>query len=369
MTRRYFFGMVCLLSSGLSSQPALKDVFGRSFLVGAAMSHRQIAGTDTFGVQLLEKHFATVTAENAHKWEHLQPSPGAFEFAAADRFVAFAEERKLVIIGHTLVWHNQTPGWVFRNGDGGEVDRATLLERMREHIQTVVGRYRGRIRGWDVVNEALDEDGSLRSSPWRRIIGDDYIVKAFEFAHKADPAAELYYNDFSLENAPKREGAIRIVRQLKAAGIPVAGVGSQGHYKMYWPSAKQIAEMLEAFAAEGVPVMITELDMDVLPDPSGYEGADVERRIEQRPELNPYTGGLPDSVQHALARRYAEVFEAFVRGGIRPQRVTFWGVHDGASWLNDWPVAGRTAYPLLFDRQGAPKPAFEAVIRAVAVQP
>jgi endo-1,4-beta-xylanase len=362
-------GFVAFLCTGLAAQPALKDVLKGSFLIGAAMSTGQIAGEDTIGVSLIERHFNSVTAENAHKWEKIHPSSGLYDFETADRFVAFAEARKMFVIGHTLIWHSQTPSWVFQNEAGKDVDRATLLERMRDHIQTVVGRYKGRVQGWDVVNEALEEDGSLRTSAWLRIIGDDYIVKAFEFAHDADPSAELYYNDFSLENEPKLKGALSIVATLKAAGIRVAAVGSQGHYKMDWPSPAQITAMIAAFASVGVPVVITELDVDVLPDPSAYHGADVSRRIENRPELNPYPNGLPDSVQLKLALRYAGLFEAFLQGGSQVRRVTFWGVHDGASWLNNWPVPGRSAYPLLFDRSGATKPAFDAVVRSATHKP
>jgi endo-1,4-beta-xylanase len=364
-----FIGSVLFLCAGLAAQPALKEVFKGSFVVGAAMSSTQIAGNDTLGVSLINVHFGSLTAENAHKWENIHPSPGVYDFVLADQFVAFAESRKLFVVGHTLVWHNQTPSWVFKDEAGKSVDRATLLNRLRDHIFTVVGRYKGRVHGWDVVNEALEEDGSLRETPWHQIIGDDYIVKAFEFAHEADPAAELYYNDFSLENEPKMKGALKIISDLRTAGIKVAAVGSQGHYKMDWPTPAQITTMVEAFAAVGVPVMITELDVDVLPDPVGYRGADINFRIDQRPEWNPYTKGLPDSVQRALARRYGALFEAFVQAGNRIRRVTFWGVHDGASWLNNWPVPGRSAYPLLFDRKGAPKPAFDAVLPSAGTLP
>jgi endo-1,4-beta-xylanase len=246
------------------------------------------------------------------------------------------------------------------------LNRETLLKRMKEHIHAVVGRYKGRIKGWDVVNEALNEDGGMRPSPWFKIIGEDYIQKAFEFAHEADPGAELYYNDFSLENEPKRNGAIELVKKLKAAGLHVSGVGLQNHDKMDWPTTQQLGATIDAFAKLGVQVMITELDVDVLPPATRSQGAEVSMNVALRAVQNPYTNGLPESVQDALAKRYADLFGVLVAHSGQIKRVTFWGVTDADSWLNNWPVRGRTSYPLLFDRLGKPKPAFEAVIKTAA---
>ena len=256
------------MAPSASAPPALKDVLGRSFLVGAALNPGQFTGSDARGAALVRRHFNAVTPENVLKWALVHPRLGEYDFAPSDAYVDFGASNGMFVVGHTLVWHSQVPRWVFEDASGSRVSRDTLLARMREHIQTVVGRYRGRIRGWDVVNEALNEDGTLRDSPWRTIIGDDYIEQAFRFAHEADPAAELYYNDYSVENAPKRAGAVRIVRALQQAGIPITGVGLQGHNKLDWPTAAQQDSTIAAFAALGVKVMITELDIDVLP-PSG----------------------------------------------------------------------------------------------------
>jgi endo-1,4-beta-xylanase len=270
----------------------------------------------------------------------------------------------MFVVGHTLVWHNQTPRWVFEDTAGHPVSRDTLIARLRDHILTVVGRYRGRVHGWDVVNEAVADDGTLRRTPWLSIIGEDYLELAFRFAHEADPAAQLYYNDYSLENAPKRAGAIALVRRLLAAGVPVAGVGLQEHDRLDWPAAGEVDTTIAAFAALGVMVMVTELDVDVLPRAVRQTGADVTLAAAARPELNPWPSALPDSLQQRLARRYAELFGVFLRHRGEVSRVTFWGVTDRDSWRNDWPVRGRTNYPLLFDRDGRPKPAFDAVIAA-----
>ena len=346
-----------------TAPPALKDVFREAFLIGAALNARQFAERDQQGAALVRTHFSAITPENVLKWECVHPEPGRYDFAAPDRYVDFGRRNGMVVIGHALVWHNQTPSWVFQDAQGNPVSRDTLLARMREHIHTVVGRYKGRITGWDVVNEALNEDGTMRRSPWQRIIGDDFVEHAFRFAREADPGAELYYNDYSLENPAKRDGAVALVRRLQSRGVRVDGIGTQEHQKMDWPSVALVDSMLTAFSALGVKIHVTELDVDVLPRATPSTGAEVTLRAEAEARLNPYAGGLPDSVQQALALRYAELFAVYLKHRDAIERVTFWGVRDDDSWLNDWPVRGRTNYPLLFDASGRKKPAFDAVVR------
>ena len=349
--------------------PSLKDAFGRHFRVGAALNPDQFGGKDKLGAAIVRRQFSAITPENVLKWELVHPKPGKYAFEQPDRYVAFGEQNGMFIVGHTLVWHSQTPKWVFEDAKGKPVSRDTLLARMRDHIHMVVGRYKGRIDGWDVVNEALNEDGTRRQSPWQRIIGDDYIQKAFEYAHEADPGAELYYNDYSLANPEKRDGAARLVRELQAAGVRVSGIGSQEHHKMDWPTPALVDSMLTVFAGLGVKVHLTELDVDVLPRPSASRGAEVSDRFEGSATLNPYSAGLPDSVQRVLASRYAEMFAVYVRHADVIDRVTFWGVRDNDSWLNGWPVRGRSNFPLLFDRMGHPKPAFDAVMATAREAP
>lgn len=348
------------------AQPALKAAFP-GFRVGTTLNHDEVYGRDLVGGEIIAHHFNAVSPENLLKWEFVQPRPGRFAFEAPDRYVELGEAHGMFIVGHALVWHNQTPPWVFQNADGTPASRDTLLARMRTHIHTVVGRYRGRIGGWDVVNEALDEDGSLRRSPWLRIIGPDYIAQAFRFAHEADPASELYYNDYSLENPAKRAGAVRLIRELLAQGIPVTAVGMQGHHKMDWPSIPAEDSTITAFAELGVKVAITELDIDVLPRVTAQNTAEVTARANPEAcscRLNPYVAGMPDELQAALAERYAQFFALYARRSDVVRRVTFWGVSDDDSWLNDWPMRGRTNHPLLFGWRGEPKPAFHAVIQA-----
>ena len=346
-----------------ADQPILKDAFRTHFLIGGALNDDVVAGKDPEAALLVQNQFNTITPENVMKWSLIHPEPDRYEFEPADRLVEFGQKNNMFVVGHTLLWHHQVPGWVFQDAGGKPADREALLKKMRDHIHTVVGRYKGRVHGWDVVNEAFNEDGTLRETAWLKIIGEDYIAKAFAYAHEADPEAELYYNDFSLENEPKHNGALALVRKLQSQKIRITGVGLQGHYKMDWPSPVQVQTTIEAFAGLGMKVMITELDMDVLPDPTGHQGADLSVRAERREELDPYTGELPDSVQFALAERYAELFRVFVGQSDKLSRVTFWGVYDKMSWLNDWPVRGRTNHPLLFDRNYRPKPAFLAVVK------
>jgi len=355
------------LACSASTEPTLREAFKDDFLIGVALSARDCAAADSPVTSMIASQFNTATSENAMKWERIHPAPGLYTFDDTDRFVAFCQRNGLKVIGHNLLWHQQVPAWVFEDDEGNPVTRDVLLARLRDHIMTVAGRYRGQVVGWDVVNEALNEDGTLRDSPWRRIIGDDYIVKAFEYAREADPGAELYYNDYYIENPDKRAGALTIVRQLKSAGARIDGVGIQEHVSLAWPTLKELDDSIRAFAELGMKVMITELDVNVLPDPAAGS-AEISRRIANSPELDPYTTGLPPEIQEQLARRYADLFGVYLKNRDVVTRVTFWGLNDRDSWLNNFPVFGRTNHPLLFDRDNKPKPALKAVIDA-AVEP
>jgi endo-1,4-beta-xylanase len=357
-----------VVSAGAAAQtpPSLKDAFKGDFVVGAAMNEAQISGQDMRGDALIEAQFNSISPENALKWAIIHPQPDKYDFDLADKYVAFGQKHHMFIVGHNLVWHNQVPAWVFRDDKGNLLGRDALLARMRDHIHTVVGRYKGKIQSWDVVNEALNEDGTLRQSLWQKIIGDDYIEKAFEYAHEADPQAQLTYNDYNLDNEAKRKGAIALVSKLRADGVRIDCVGMQDHDGLSWPTVEHEDAAISAFAALGLKVAISELDVNVLPNPGHQPTADVTLKIEQNAALNPYVNGLPDSVQQDLAKRYADLFRVYVKHRDAVQRVTFWGVADGDSWLNNWPVRGRTNYPLLFDRNGRTKPAFDAVVVTAA---
>ncbi len=371
MKRLFCIGsaLVCVLGLFIPVMPQkeiiLKEVFKNDFRIGAALNRRQFFEQDARGAEIVRKHFDSITPENALKWALVHPEPDRYDFTSTDRFVEFGEKHGMFIVGHTLVWHNQTPAWVFEDEKKQPLSRDALLKRLRDHIFTVVGRYKGRIKGWDVVNEALNQDGTMRQSSWFKIIGEDYLVKAFEFAHEADPGAELYYNDYDLALPAKRDGAVELIKKLKAAGVKIAGIGSQNHNLLNWPSIADDDASLTAFGKLGLKVHITELDVDVLPRTT-KPGADYAVDIKVTPQLNPYVDGLPDEMQAKLAQRYAELFQLYRKHRDVVERVTFWGVADGDSWLNNWPMRGRTNYPLLFDRAGKPKPAFAAVIGTAA---
>jgi endo-1,4-beta-xylanase len=350
-------------SSCSNEEPGLKDAFDGDFLIGTAMDATQRFGKDEKAKSFIAKHFNSITAENAMKWERIHPEPDSYEFALPDSTVAFAARHDMAVIGHCLVWHSQTPGWVFQDSLGSPLSREALLGRMKDHIFAVVGHYKGQVKGWDVVNEAVDDDGTLRKTKWLEIIGEDYIEKAFEFAHEADPDAELYYNDYNNEERAKRAGVITLVKKLQDKGIRVDGVGIQGHWHLDSPEFGLVDESINEYATLGVRVMITEMEINVLPTPAWLYGAEISKTAEYSDSLNPYVAGLPDSVQNMLTNRYAELFRLLLKHKETVSRVTFWGVHDGYSWKNDWPIPGRTNYPLLFDRNYRPKPAYYAVIR------
>jgi endo-1,4-beta-xylanase len=342
-------GFIVLVQAAAQQDVALKDLMPKGMVIGVAINQRQFDGTDTAGVVLITKQFNQISPENALKFQPTQPAADRYTFEAADRYVQFGVERHMQVVGHNLVWHSQTGAWVFEGAEGKPADRDTLLARMRDHIRTVVGRYKGKIHGWDVVNEAIDEDGSLRKSPWQVGIGDDYVAKAFEFAHDADPDAELYYNDFNLEKPAKRAGVIKLVKDLQARKLRIDGIGNQAHWRLDTPTIEEIDGALVELHGTGLKVMYTELDINLLQNIA--RGADPAT-------ANPYANGLPDDVQQQLTRRYADVFGVFVKHRDAVTRVTFWGLSDADSWLN----RGRMNYPLLWDRQRQPKPAFNAVV-------
>ena len=351
------------LSVSNASAQGLKDALGESFLVGAALSVEQTTGHDSLVTATITQHFNCIVAENCMKPEAMQPQEGQFKWRKADRFVKFGEDRDMTVIGHVLVWHAQTPDWFFKDSVGNTASKELLTERMRTHIQTVVGHYKGRIKGWDVVNEAFEDDGTYRQSQWYQILGPEYIEMAYRFAHEADPDAELYYNDFSMSVPAKREAVCRLVRQLKEKGLRVDAIGMQSHNGLTWPSNEDYEASINAYAALGCKVMITELDMNVLPNPESFSGAEVSLSFDYSEKMDPYKDGLPADVEQRINERWIEFFDLYKRHSHQISRVTLWGVSDAQSWMNDWPITGRTAYPLLFDRNYQPKPVVSDIMK------
>lgn len=359
----------CLLTSvsfaGCNStkDQRLKDALENKFLIGVAMNSNQITGKDVVGNRLISDQFNSIVAENCMKSEIIQPVEGEFDFSLADLFVKYGEKHNMTIIGHTLIWHSQTPKWFFVDSKGEFVSREVLIQRMKSHITTVVKHFNGRIKGWDVVNEAINDDGTMRETPFYKIIGEDYIKLAFEFAHEADPQAELYYNDYSMAKPAKREAVVEMVKKLKSQGVKVTAIGMQGHISLDYPLVSDFEQSIEAFAALGVKVMITELDMGVLPMPDKKMGADISQKFKYDSIMNPYKQGIPEAVELAWTNRYSEFFRLFLKHKDHISRVTMWGLSDKDSWKNDWPIVGRTDYPLLFDRNLVPKPIVEIILK------
>lgn len=339
-------------SAGQEAFPRLHEVFRDDFLIGVSLEHSELPDGDGPAAHgKLLTHFNALTPENDMKWQRLQPTEGEFRFDASDALLAYADKHGMRFTAHTLVWHRQTPDWIFSDSEGEPASRELALSRLRHHIHVVMQRYRGRVAGWDVVNEALsDSPGEyLRDSPWLRAIGEDYVVLAFQFAREADPAATLYYNDYALEYPHKRKNMVRLMQELEAAGVSPHAVNLQGHYSLVTPTLNQIEDTLEAIARLGLRANISELDVSLF----HYGRKD-----------NPYPESPPAEVLEKQAQRYGALFTLFRRHAAKIDRVTFWNLHDGVSWLNNEPVPGRPDYPLLFDREGQPKAAFFAVIGA-----
>ncbi len=353
--------LLCALvgTSSLRGAETLRETAGKRLLVGCALATRDLG--DAKLTALATEQFSCITPEYEFMPEKLVDDAGKFTFETADRVVAFAETHHLPVFGHMLVWHFVTRKWLFESPDGKPLPREKALANLKTYIDGVVGHYKGRIKAWDVVNEGIsDKDGEyLKDTPALRAIGEDYIEKAFEFAHAADLQAELYYNDYNIEQGGKLDRTLKLVHALQQKGVRLDAVGIQGHWLIDWPPTDTIEKAIDALAATGVKVMVTEMDVDPLPrNVSGADMAQAEKGA------NPYPTSLPPEVQAKLAKRYGEIVAAIVR---HPSvtMLGFWGIHDGRSWLNDFPVKGRTNYPLLFDRQYQPKPAFEAVIKAL----
>ncbi|RPA66652.1 endo-1,4-beta-xylanase [Cyclobacteriaceae bacterium YHN15] len=342
-----------IMGQGLCQQAGmgLKEMFGDAFYIGTAISYKQASGEEENAWPLLEKNFNSITSENMLKWGPIHPNPGTYNFKSADQFVQLGKKLNAFIVGHTLVWHQQTPKWVYQNEDGTAIGKETLLKRMEDHIETLVGRYKGQIHGWDVVNEVFEDDGSYRNSEWYQITGRDYIFKAFQKAYEMDPDTELYYNDYNLWKPEKRDAAIALAKELREKGLRIDGIGMQGHYMLDSPDVKWIEASIIAISEAGFKVMVTELDVDVLPRPRASEGADLNKNYALDEKFNPFTEGLPKEIEEQFIKRYADIFTVLYKHRDKISRITFWGLHDGASWLNNWPVRGRTNYPLLFDRR------------------
>lgn len=339
----------------------LKDLYHNDFYIGTALSGKKMADAEPDFMKLVAQEFNAITMENDMKWERLHPLENKWDWEIADKFVEFGEAHKMYILGHVLVWHSQVPDWVFKDHKGKRIKPEALRKRMQDHIATFVGRYRGRINAYDAVNEAVDEGKGWRKSPWFNILGAQFMDDVFNFAHEVDPNAQLLYNDYNMHNPQKRDFVVDFVKGFKKRGVPINGIGMQGHVGLGYPDIKEFEKSIAAYAALGMRVHITELDIDVLPTIWDDSGAEISTRFKYSKELNPYTKFLPIEIENQLTDRYVEYFKLFLKYRDHIDRVTFWGTGDGESWKNDFPVRGRTNYPLLFDREYHRKPCYYGV--------
>lgn len=347
---------VMLVACG-GKEPAdktLKEAFADDFLIGAAINVDLVNGNDPKGDSIVSRHFNSIVAENCMKSAEINPEEGVYLWDDADKFVKYGEERDMFIIGHTLVWHSQLAPWFPLDSVGNNVTPEVLKERLRNHIHTMMSRYKGRVNGWDVVNEAILDDGTYRPTPFYEILGEEYIPLAFQYAMEADPEAELYLNDYSMASPAKRDRYVQIINDLRARGLRIDAIGMQGHMGMDYPDFAEFEKSIEAFGATGAKVMITEWDMSALPTIS--RSANISDSVVYNTQFNPYPNGLPEDVDQAWNERMGQFMEMFRKHSDVISRVTAWGTDDGMSWKNDFPMKGRVEYPLLFDRNYNLKP-------------
>lgn len=362
-TRNVFCGLLLMLFASCSAQTNLKDATEDHFLFGVALNTRQAAEQNQVEAAIIKDHFSSIVAENCMKPAELQPEEGRWFFDDADRLVALGQKNKQAIIGHCLVWHSQLPRWFTVDENGNDVSPEVLKERMRTHIHTVMSRYKGKIHGYDVVNEAFNDNGTYRNSKFYQILGKDYIRLAFQYAAEADPDAQLYYNDYSMHLPKKCDAVVELVKELKAAGIRIDAVGMQGHMGMEGPSVEEFETSINKLAEVGVKVMVTEWDISILPNPYHHTGANISDRFRYSEEMDPYRQGVPAEVQAEWDARVLEMFDLFLKHSDVIDRVTVWGLSDGMSWKNDFPMRGRCDYPLLFDRNNQAKPVIQKMIK------
>ena len=339
---------------------SLSQKFQKHFLVGAAINEGQILQKDQPSVSIIKKEFNTISPENVMKWMFVQPKPNEFYFDHTDKYVQFGLDNNMHIVGHALIWHSQIANFM-----NSIKDSTKMVQHVTNHISTLVNRYKGKIDTWDVVNEALNEDGTLRESIFLKVLGENYLETVYKMAEKYDSNADLAYNDYNLCKPKKREGAVKLIKSLQSSGAKINSLGIQAHWQLTSPTLEEIETSILAFSELGVKVMFTELDISVLPNPWELSGAEVTqnfKKFEGDKKMNPFPENLPDSVKEKLTKRYENIFKLFVKHKDKISRVTFWGVTDKFSWLNDWPIKGRTNYPLLFDRNYKEKKAYKRIM-------
>lgn len=341
-----------LLPVSADSGKGLKDYFKNYFPIGVAVAPKNLKGAEA---ALIRHEFNSITPENAMKMGPIHPKEDQYNWRDADSIVAFAVNNKLLVRGHNLCWHSQAPAWLFVDNEGKAVSKEVLLQRLKDHIYTVVKRYKGKIYAWDVVNEVISDnpDEYLRNSEWYKICGEDFIAKAFQYAHEADPEAILYYNDYNEISAVKREKIYKLVKGLKDAGVPIHGVGFQGHWAVNEPTKGQLDSTFSRFADLGLKIQVTELDISVYPK-------EHNARAKKPQDADASFSAEKENKQTEV---YKNSFEIFYKYRQILAGITFWNISDKDSWLDNFPVKGRKDYPLLFDQNLKPKKVYGEVVK------
>ena len=354
------------------AEPTLKEAFAGQFLVGVAVSHSFIERNNTPCLNLICEQFNAVSPEDVMKPETIHPAPSVWNFGKGDAYCKFANDNGLKALGHTLMWHNQTPDFFWLNEDGSVRTKEQMQATLVEYVEKTVTHFAGKVYAWDVVNEIISEEGGYRNDKgWEKYYPgnlDELVCLAFETAHRCDPNAELYYNDYNMWRQTKVDGVVRLVKMLQSKGIRIDGVGIQAHWGLNYPSTHDIETTIDRLHALGVKVMITEFDIDMLPfsKEGQMTGKAMYDPALQREEfmryLNPYADELPSSVDQEVADRYEQIMRTIWGRRDKIARVTFWGLHDGVSWKNNYPIPNRKNYPLIFDRKLQKKKAFHQII-------
>ncbi len=345
-----FIGTYFLSSYAIDDTKGLKDFYKNYFPIGVAVKPSDLKNAEK---SLILQQFNSITAENVMKMGPLQPGENRYFWPLADSIVEFGVAHKMKVRGHCLVWHTQTPRWLFKDSTGNTVSKELLLNRLKNHINTVVSRYRGKIYAWDVVNEVIADDTSyFRKSPLFTIAGEDFIENAFRYAHQADPKAILFYNDYNTENPLKREKIYQMLKKLLAKGVPIHGVGLQAHWSISTPSREELEKSIELFSSLGLQIQFTELDISV------YTGRQGGQLITGEKSTSPAV--FTSEMEQKQLEKYQMVFEVFRKYKKQITGVTFWNLSDKYSWLDS---RGRKNFPLLFDTELKPKKAFYEVIK------
>ncbi|MBR1521285.1 MAG: endo-1,4-beta-xylanase [Bacteroidaceae bacterium] len=374
---------MALLMGSTASAQGLKDAFRDYWRMGMSVNQWEVkaekeirnehdvtgavSADQTANFPIIVQHFNWLVAENCMKCEVVHPKEGVYDFTLADQFVDKALANGCHVVGHCLIWHSQCAPWFFTDDEGKQVSADVLKKRMKEHIFTILGHFKGRVEAWDVVNEAFEDNGTLRRSKFYEILGEDFIPLAFQYAHEADPTVELYYNDYSMNKAQKVDAVVNFFRPLVQKGLPITAIGMQGHLIFedtdYVP---QYEHAIQAIASLGLKAQFSELDLSALPNPYGFSGANVSDRFQYREELDPYKNGISAEQQQKIDAFWVDLFTMLMKHKDDVLRVGFWCLNDANSWRNDFPVKGRTDYATLFSRDNQPKSTIGKLIDLVA---